>query len=98
MRGALDSGTVIAGYRVEALIGHGGSGSVYLARAGDGGAVALKILAPELARDERFRARFLRETRAISAISHPHVVTVLGSGEDRGFLYLAMEHVDGPDL
>src|SRR5215218_3750515 len=98
MREALQAGTVVAGYRVEALIGHGGTGVVHRARDGAGRRVALKVLAPELAHDERFRARFLRETTAIRGVSHPHVVRVLGSGEADGLLYLAMELIDGPDL
>ena len=57
-------GTELAGYRLEASIGRGGMGVVY--RAYDLALerpVALKILAPELAADERFRDRFLRESR-----------------------------------
>jgi serine/threonine protein kinase len=60
MRAAVRAGTIIAGFRVRSLIGEGAMGAVYLAEnVSSGGHVALKILAPELARDERFRQRFL---------------------------------------
>ena len=55
------AGTVMSGYRVERLIGRGATGAVYLARDEHlDRAVALKVLAPELTRDQRFRERFLR--------------------------------------
>jgi predicted Ser/Thr protein kinase len=74
-------------------------GTVYLAEeTGTGQRVALKLLAPELARDERFRRRFLRETELAASLSHPHVVPTLASGEDEGTLYLAMAYVEGSDL
>ena len=57
------SGTVIAGFRVESLLGQGAMGTVYLAEeTNTGRRVALKLLSPELASDERFRRRFLQET------------------------------------
>ena len=46
--------------------------------------VALKVLAPELARDERFRERFLRESRLAASLEHPHIVPIYGAGEDDG--------------
>jgi serine/threonine protein kinase len=53
-------------------------GSVYLAEnTRRGGRVALKLLAPELARDERFRRRFLRETEVAASLDDPHVVPTL---------------------
>jgi ABC-type transport system substrate-binding protein/predicted Ser/Thr protein kinase len=74
-------------------------GTVYLAEeTSTGQRVALKVLAPELARDERFRRRFLRETELAMHLSHPHIVRTLGSGEQDGALYLAMAYVDGSDL
>jgi Serine/threonine protein kinase len=60
--------------------------------------VALKVLDPELARDERFRQRFLRESQVASSLNHPNIVPSLASGDEGGVLYLAMEYVDGVDL
>src|SRR5439155_27115205 len=54
--------------------------------------------APALARDERFRRRFLRETELAASLDHPHIVETLASGEEDGALYLAMAYVDGSDL
>ena len=60
--------------------------------------VALKVLDPELAHDERFRQRFLRESQVASSLNHPNIVPSLASGDEGGVLYLAMEYVDGVDL
>src|SRR4051794_1837827 len=93
----LPVGSVVAGYRVVSLLGEGSTGAVYLAER-DGERVALKVLAPEFARDERFRRRFMRESEIAAGLSHDHVVPILDFGEAGGELYLAMRHVDGPDL
>ena len=92
------TGTVVAGFRVGSLIGEGAMGSVYLAEDARGRRLALKVLSPELARDERFRQRFLRESSVAAGLEHPHVVPTFASGEEDGLLYLAMEYVDGSDL
>jgi ABC-type branched-subunit amino acid transport system substrate-binding protein/DNA-binding beta-propeller fold protein YncE len=96
---AVGPGSTFAGYRVESLLGRGGMGVVY--RATDlslDRPVALKLIAPELAEDERFRARFLREPRLAAALDHPHVVPIHEAGEHDGQLYLAMRFVEGSDL
>jgi len=78
-------GSEIAGYRIEALIGRGGMGAVYRAEDAQlGRKVALKVIAPELAQNERFRERFLRESRLAAAIDHPHVVPIHQAGEEGG--------------
>jgi serine/threonine protein kinase len=88
----------IAGYRLEECIGRGGAGVVYLARDGRlGRKVALKVVAPELARDAAFRARFLSESRAAAALGHPHIIPVYQAGEAGGIVYLAMRYVRGGD-
>jgi YVTN family beta-propeller protein len=92
-------GTQIAGYRLEELVGRGGMGVVY--RAHDLAlerSVALKLLAPELAQDERFRERFLVESRLAASLDHPNVVPIHDAGEVEGQLYLAMRYVEGSDL
>lgn len=89
----------IAGYRLENLLGRGGMGAVY--RAEDlrlGRKVALKLLAPELAENERFRERFLRESQLAASLDHPHIVPIYAAGEADGQLYLAMRYVEGYDL
>ncbi len=95
----MKTGTAFAGYRVESLVGRGGMGVVY--RATDLSLerpVALKLIAPELAEDERFRARFLREPRLAASLDHPNVIPIYEAGERDGQLYLAMRFVDGSDL
>ncbi|MGH3151106.1 MAG: serine/threonine-protein kinase [Streptosporangiaceae bacterium] len=88
----------IAGYRLEGCIGQGATGAVYLARDGRlGRKVALKVVAPELAGDAAFRARFLGESRAAAALGHPHIIPVYDVGEANGMLYLAMRYVPGGD-
>jgi YVTN family beta-propeller protein len=92
-------GTELAGYRIEALVSRGGMGVVY--RAHDLALernVALKILSPELAEDERFRDRFLTESRLAASIDHPNIIPVYDAGEVAGELYIAMRYVDGSDL
>jgi tRNA A-37 threonylcarbamoyl transferase component Bud32 len=99
MRAAVRAGTVIADFRVMSLIGEGAMGTVYLAEdVTNGRRLALKLLGPELARDERFRQRFLRESQVAAGLDHPHIVPTVGAGEKDGFLYLAMAYVDGSDL
>ncbi|MET9761006.1 serine/threonine-protein kinase [Streptomyces sp. NPDC006372] len=92
-------GQQIAGYRIEQEIGRGGMAVVYRAR--DlrlERTVALKLLAPELARNDTFRRRFTHESRAAAAIDHPHIVPVFEAGETDGVLYIAMRFVAGSDL
>ena len=99
MKAAFGPGMMFAGYRVEALIGRGGMGVVY--RATDLSLerpVALKLVAPELAEDARFRERFLREPRLAASLDHPHVIPIYEAGEHDGQLYLAMRFVEGSDL
>jgi serine/threonine protein kinase len=99
MSATFSPGTAFAGYRVESLVGRGGMGVVY--RATDLSLerpVALKLVAPELAEDERFRARFLREPRLAASLDHPNVIPIYEAGERDGRLYLAMRFVQGSDL
>ena len=92
-------GSRLAGYRLDAQIGRGGMAVVY--RGYDprlDRRVALKVLAPELARDESFRQRFIRESRAAAAVDHPHIIPVFEAGESDGVLFIAMRYVDGGDV
>ncbi|MFG2549229.1 serine/threonine-protein kinase [Streptomyces sp. NPDC048581] len=92
-------GRDVAGYRIEQEIGRGGMAVVYRAR--DlrlDRTVALKLLAPELARNDTFRRRFTHESRTAAAIDHPHIVPVYEADETDGILYIAMRYVSGSDL
>jgi serine/threonine protein kinase/glutamine cyclotransferase len=60
--------------------------------------VALKLVAPELSGDERFRERFLAETEVAASLEHPNVVPIHDAGEIEGQLYLVMRYVEGSDL
>jgi hypothetical protein len=95
----LELGDTIGAYRIEGWIGRGGMGSVYLAhhlrldrRA------ALKVLLPELADDNAFRDRFIRESQLAASIDHPHVIPIYDADERDGVLYIAMRYVEGSDL
>lgn len=97
--GLVGSGSRIAAYEVEQEIGRGGMAVVYRAR--DlrlGRTVALKLLAPELARNDVFRKRFVHESQVAAAIDHPHIIPVFEAGETEGVLYIAMRYVKGLDL
>jgi adenylate cyclase len=92
-------GTELAGYRIEYLIGRGGMGVVYLAEQLTlNRQVALKVLPTELAEDEGFRGRFIRESKLAASLDHPNVIEVYDAGEADGVLYLAMRLVKGTDL
>jgi serine/threonine-protein kinase len=97
--GRLAPGSQLAGYRVEEEIGRGGMAVVY--RAHDDHLdrrVALKVLAPDLARDEVFRARFIQESRIAAATEHPNIIPVFSAGEADGVLYIAMRYVPDGDV
>jgi streptogramin lyase/tRNA A-37 threonylcarbamoyl transferase component Bud32 len=92
-------GTELAGYRIDRVIGRGGMSVVYLAEhARLERRVALKLLAPELADSERFRDRFLRESRLAASIDHPNIVPIYDADEADGTLFIAMRYVEGSDL
>ena len=92
-------GTELGGYRIERVIGRGGMSSVYLAHhVRLERRVALKLLAPELADSERFRDRFLRESRLAASIDHPNIVPIYDADEADGTLFIAMRYVEGSDL
>ena len=92
------TGSTVAGFSLGELLGEGATGRVYRASGPAQQPVALKLLALDLARDERFRKRFLRESQIATALDHPHIVPVLEAGEEDGTIYLAMRLVEGPDL
>jgi serine/threonine-protein kinase len=92
-------GTILGAYRVEGTIGAGSMGDVF--RAIDTGLnrrVAIKILSPKHRDSPELRQRFIREGRAVAAISHPNVVQVFATGQFDDRPYIAMELLDGTDL
>ncbi len=92
-------GETFGGYTIESLLGRGGMGAVYLATHERlGRKVALKVIAPELAQDEDFRARFLRESQLAASLDHPNVIPIYDADEVDGVLYIAMRYVSGPSL
>src|ERR1700709_2629919 len=92
-------GDVFVNHRITGLAGRGGMGVVYRATDLDlDRAVSLKVIAPALADDPDFRARFGAESKAAASIEHPHVIPVYYGGEREGVLFIVMRYVDGPDL
>lgn len=95
----LEIGEDVDGYRVESFIARGGMAVVYKARDRRlGRPVALKLIAPELAADTTFRARFTRESELAASLDHPNVLPIYQAGELDGMLWTAMRFVDGEDL
>jgi tetratricopeptide (TPR) repeat protein len=95
----MPAGTRLGPYEILAPIGSGGMGEVYRARDTrlDRDA-AIKVLNPETALKADARARFEREARAASALSHPNVAHIYEIGDGGGRRFIAMEYVDGPRL
>jgi len=92
-------GEEFAGYRLRSVLGRGGMSVVYQAENPRlGSIIALKVLAPELATDDMFRARFLEESRIAASLNHPNVIPIYDTGSYGGLLYIAMRYVSGTDL
>ena len=93
-------GTDLDIYRIDALLGRGGMGRVYLAHHRDlERPCALKILLPELAeQDVDYVARFENEGKNAARLVHPNIITIHAVGKERGFHFLEMEFVPGRSL
>jgi len=96
----LDFQSVLAGrYSLERELGRGGMGVVYLAREVRlDRPVAVKLLPPVRAGDERLRERFLREARTAAKLSHPHIIPIFAVDEVDAFVFFAMAYVAGETL
>ncbi|MFI6326373.1 serine/threonine protein kinase [Nonomuraea sp. NPDC050556] len=93
-------GQEVAGYFIEDIVGKGGMAVVYLALDPRlSRRVALKILNPILSVDDRFRQRFILESRTVASIEHPNIIPIYEANADAdGVLFIAMRYVDGQDL
>ncbi|MEU5974475.1 bifunctional serine/threonine-protein kinase/ABC transporter substrate-binding protein [Streptomyces sp. NPDC047315] len=88
----------LGGYRLLSRLGAGGMGVVYLARAENGDLAAVKVIQPEYAEEQAFRARFRREVATARRVRSPWVVPVLGADTEAGSPWLATAFVPGPSL
>ena len=85
-------GDEFAGYRVRSVLGRGGMSVVYQAEnLRLSSVIALKVLAPELATDDVFRARFLEESRMAASLNHPNVIPIYDMGSQDDLLYMVGE-------
>ena len=94
-------GTTVAGrYLIEDILGEGGMATVYRARHTlVDKPVAVKIMHPEMAKDENLRERFRREAKNAAALEHPNIIAVHDDGEtEAGGLFLVMEILEGSPL
>jgi serine/threonine protein kinase len=95
----LGIGDRLAGYEVESFVARGGMAVVYRARdLSLERTVALKVIAPELASNAKFRQRFVRESEIAASIDHPNIIPIYAAGEADQLLYLVMRYVPGEDL
>ena len=84
---------------MRAVLGRGGMSVVYQAEnLRLSSVIALKVLAPELAADDVFRARFLEESRIAASLNHPNVIPIYDMGSQDDLLYIAMRYVSGTDM
>ena len=95
---AADDPRQVGGFRLQARLGAGGMGRVYLGYSPDGRPVAVKVVHPGLARDPEFMQRFRREVSAAQAISDAYTAAVVGAGPNDSPPWLATTFVPGPPL
>src|SRR5262245_28486757 len=91
--------TRLGPYEILAVLGTGGMGEVYRARDTRlGREVAVKVLPEHLSTSPHLRARFEREAKTISSLSHPNICTIHDVGREGDTEYLVMELIDGETL
>ena len=92
-------GNQIQNYKIISLLGEGGMGDVYLAEhVSIKRKVAIKVLKPELVKNEEIRKRFKNEASMLAHLQHPNIVGLIDYVEQEDGLFLIMEYVDGQDL
>src|SRR5687768_11561562 len=95
----LAAGTRLGPYEVISPLGAGGMGEVYRARdrrlERD---VAVKVLPDHLSENPQALARFVRETRALAALSHPNLLAIFDTGDGDGIRYAVTELLEGETL
>jgi serine/threonine-protein kinase len=98
--GRLELEAAIAGrYQIEGELGRGGMGLVYLAHdLALERPVAIKVLSPRVSQVPDFRKRFLRESRTVAGLSHPHIVPVHSVEEHGTLLFFVMGYIEGESL
>ena len=84
-------------YRLMEALGEGAAGVVYRAVDGQGTEVALKVIRPEMTRDEGSRKRLAHEIRALREFRHAHLVPLLDAGEADGVSFIAFAYVAGSE-
>ena len=92
-------GTTLGGYKLDAVLGTGGMATVY--RATDSRlnrVVAVKVLSEEYNKDQVILERFRRESAALAALAHPHILTIYTAGQEDGTSFYAMELIAAPTL
>ncbi len=86
-------GQQIGGYRIEERLGRGAMGTVYKAtQLSLGRTVALKVLSPDLVKDEKFCEMFVKEARAAGSLNHPNIIQVYDVGDEGGQYFFSMEY------
>ena len=91
--------TLAGRYAVKKLLGQGGMAAVFLAdELGLDRPVAIKVLPPELSRDEGLVARFEREARTAARLDHPHIIPIHRVESEAGLHYFVMKYVPGRSL
>ena len=95
----IPAGSTLHGYEILAPLGAGGMGEVYVARdAKLDRRVAVKVLPDDLAKDQSFQARFVKEAKALAALSHPNILAIHDFGEAAGVFYAVTELLEGDTL